>query len=66
MKKRLLKVVLNLMLIVSLLPSAGIRVFAVNAEDTMSWLKFNEAHDTITGFNYQAGLSPEEITIPAK
>ncbi|MCF0136251.1 MAG: hypothetical protein HUJ69_07515, partial [Lachnospiraceae bacterium] len=63
--QRALSAALALIMIVCLLPLTGLNVSAASAEDTMPWLQFNEAHDTITGFNYQAGSSPGEITIPA-
>lgn len=32
--------------------------------DTLAWLQFSADQTTITGFNYVAGVSPSEITIP--
>ncbi|MCF0123683.1 MAG: leucine-rich repeat domain-containing protein, partial [Ruminiclostridium sp.] len=59
-----LALLLTLAMVLSLLPAMSLSAFAVNANDTMLWLQFNAAHNTITGFNYQAGSSPGEITIP--
>ncbi|MCF0136244.1 MAG: leucine-rich repeat protein, partial [Lachnospiraceae bacterium] len=65
MKRRILRMALVMLMVIGLMPVAGQYAYAASTEDTMPWLQFNDAHDTITGYNYQAASSPSEITIPA-
>ena len=65
MKNRFLSTILALMVVLCLLPAAGSKVYAAAAEETAKWLQFSEDNQTIVGFDYQAGLSPNEIVIPA-